>query len=187
MALWDFEPGHTAAEFCSRHMMITWVRGAFKNVQGTLEFDPNNPQDSSVEATIYAASIWTGDADRDAHLRSPDFLDAEAHPNITFKGDQVEVVGEHDFRVTGDSKIRGVTRSVTLRVRYLGQWKTPWWEDGEDKGPKVRAGFVAETEINRHDFGVSWNGELEEGGAVVGDRLLLTIDAEAILREEGGE
>ena len=183
MARWDFETGHTAAEFRARHMMITWVRGAFKNVHGILEFDPGNPKDSSVEATIDAGSIWTGDADRDAHLRGSDFLDVENHPNITFAGDQVEVIGDHDFQVTGDLTIRGVTRETTLRVRYLGQWKTPWWEEGEDKGPKVRAGFFAETEINRQDFGVSWNGELERGGSVVGDRLHLTIDVEAILQE----
>lgn len=183
MARWDFEPGHTAAEFRVRHMMITWVRGAFKNVHGILEFDPSSPKDSSVKVTIDAGSIWTGDADRDAHLRGSGFLDVENHPNITFTGDRVEVIGDHDFQVSGDLTIRGVTQETTLKVRYLGQWNTPWWEDGEDKGPKLRAGFLAEAEINRQDFGVSWNGDLEGGGSVVGDRLRLTIDAEAILSE----
>ena len=181
MAKWTFEPGHTAAEFCVRHMMVTYVRGAFKDVHGTLEFDPESPETSSVEAVIDAAGLWSGEADRDAHLRHADFLDVENHPQITFRSSGVEVDGGHDFAVTGDLTIRGVTREATLDVRFLGRWDTPWWEDGEDKGPKTRAGFVATTKINRHDFGVSWNGTLDRGGIVVGDTVEITIDAEAIL------
>lgn len=184
MAKWVFEPGHTSAEFCVRHMMVTFVRGAFKNVRGSLVFDPENPGASSVEATMDTGSLWSGENQRDAHLKHADFLDAENHPEITFKGDQVEVLGGHDFHVTGDLTVRGVTRPVTLEVRYLGQWDTPWWEDGEDKGPKRRAGFVAEGEINRHDFGVSWDGQLDGGGSVVGATVALTIDVEAILDED---
>ena len=184
MAKWTFEPGHTAAEFRARHMMVTYVRGAFKNVQGTLDFDSKNPRLSSVKVTIDAAEIWTGEPQRDAHLRGPDFLDAENHPQITFRGDQVELVGDHDYVVTGELTIRGVTRSVPLRVSYLGEWQTPWWEEDEgewvDKGPKLRAGFVAQTEINRHDFGVSWSDTIDKGGVVVGDTVSITIDVEAI-------
>jgi len=184
MAKWTFEPGHTAAEFRARHMMVTYVRGSFKNVQGTLDFDSKNARLSSVEVTIDAAEIWTGEPQRDAHLRSPDFLDAENHPQITFRGDQVELVGDHDYVVTGELTIRGVTRSVPLRVSYLGEWQTPWWEEDEgewvDKGPKLRAGFVAQTEINRHDFGVSWSDTIDKGGVVVGDTVSITIDVEAI-------
>lgn len=181
MAKWIFEPGHTAAEFCARHMMVTYVRGHFKNVRGVLLFDPANPRASSVEATLDAPGIWTGEPDRDAHLRSADFLDVQNHPQITFKGDHVEVIGQSDVDLTGDLAIRGITRAVTLRVRYLGQWQTPWWEDGVDKGPKTRAGFVATTTINRLDFGVSWNASLEKQGLVVGNMIEVTIDAEAIL------
>ena len=181
MAKWIFEPGHTAAEFRVRHMMVTDVRGHFKNVHGTLEFDPANPHDASVEAIIDANNIWTGEPERDAHLRSADFLDVEHHPQITFKRNHVEIAGLHDYSLTGDLTIRGVTRQVTLNVRYLGQWETPWWEGGVDKGPKTRAGFVAETIINRHDFGVSWNSALDRGGIVVGNFVHITIDAEAIL------
>ena len=184
MARWVFEPGHTSAEFRVRHMMVTFVRGAFKNVQGRIEFDPGNPGASRVEATIDAKSIWSGDPDRDGHLCSADFLDVENHPQITFKGSQVDVIGDHDFRVRGDLTIKGITREAMLKVRYLGQWDTPWWEDGQDKGPKRRAGFVAKTEINRHDFGVSWDAPLERGGSTVGSILQLTIDAEAILEDE---
>ncbi|MGB7623549.1 MAG: YceI family protein [Terriglobia bacterium] len=181
MAKWTFEPGHTAAEFRARHMMVTHVRGHFKNVHGSLEFDPVNPRDASVEATLDAKGIWTGETQRDAHLRSTDFLDADNHPYISFKSSQIAIIGDHDYIVTGGLTIRGVTRNVTLNVRYLGQWKTPWWEDGVDKGPKTRAGFVAETTINRHDFGVSWNSTLDRGGIVVGNEVHITIDAEAIL------
>ena len=185
MAKWIFEPGHSAAAFAARHMMVSHVRGAFKDVHGKLDFDPENPQLSSVEATIDATGIWTGEPDRDAHLRSTDFLDVENHPQITFKGDQVELIGDHDYVVTGDLTIRGITRPVSMRVSYLGQWPTAWWEQEEgewvDKGPRLRAGFVARTEINRHDFGVSWNDTMDKGGVVVGDTISITIDVEAVL------
>jgi len=166
-----------------RHMMVTYVRGHFKNVQGTLFFDPAKPSAASVEVTIDAAGIWTGEADRDAHLKSADFLDVEHHPKITFKGDHVEVIGENDAVFTGELTIREITRTVALRVHYLGQWQTPWWEDDVDKGPKTRAGFIATTTINRLDFGVSWNARLENEGVVVGNTIEITIDAEAILQE----
>jgi len=181
MAEWFFEPGHTAAEFCARHMMVTHVRGHFKNVQGTLEFDPQNPCESRVEVRIDAKSLWTGEPDRDAHLRSADFLDVEHHPEITFTGDKVELVGDHDYILLGRLTIRGISRDVSLKVSYLGQWATPWWEGGVDKGPKTRAGFLAQTLINRHDFGVTWNSALDKGGFVVGNEVQITIDAEAIL------
>jgi polyisoprenoid-binding protein YceI len=182
MARWSFEPGHTAAEFHARHMMVTYVRSHFKNVHGTLEFDPDNPRNSSIDVRIDTRGIWTGVQERDDHLRSADFLDVENHPAITFRGDQVEVVGEYDYAVTGDLMIRGVTRKATLRVSYLGQWETPWWEDGVDKGPKTRAGFLATTKINRHDFGVSCQDTMDRGGIVVGDEVDITIDVEAILK-----
>jgi polyisoprenoid-binding protein YceI len=184
MATWFFEPGHTAAMFRARHMMVTDVRGHFKNVSGSLVFDVENPGQSSAELTIDAAAIWTGQPQRDAHLRSADFLDVEHHPRITFTGNQVEVAGARDYILRGSLTIRGVSREVELNVTYLGQWRTPWWEeqDGQwiDKGQKVRAGFVAKTRINRHDFGVSWNDVVDKGGVVVGNMIDITIDAEAI-------
>ena len=181
MPKWFFEPGHTAAEFRARHMMVTWVRGAFKDVHGTLEFDPTNLQAMSVDVVIKAKNLWTGEPDRDKHLKSADFLDVDNYPTIAFKGNRVELCGADEARLHGELTIRGVTRPVTLDVRSLGQWLTPWWEGGVDKGPKTRAGFVATTRINRQDFGVNWNGVLDRGGIVVGDDVDITVDAEAIL------
>ncbi len=183
MGKWTLEPGHTAAEFRCRHMMVTWVRGHFKNVRGRLDFDPQAPERSSVEVTIPAGEIWTGEPQRDDHLRSADFLDVAKHPEIIFRSQEVEVVGDTEYKVTGLLTIRSISRKVTLDVQYLGQWQTPWWEDGVDKGPKTRAGFMATTKINRHDFGASWNGALDRGGIVVGHEVFITLDAEAILEE----
>lgn len=182
MSRWTFEPGHTAAEFCVRHMMVTYVRGHFKNVRGTLEFDPEAPAASRVEAVIDARGLWSGERDRDTHLKGPDFLDVERFPEITFRGRQVRLGGAHEAIVLGDLTLRSVTRSIELHVHYLGQWQTPWWEDGVDKGPKTRAGFLATTRINRREFGVNWNSALDRGGVVVGDDVTVTIDAEAILQ-----
>ncbi len=181
MAKWTFEPGHTSAQFAARHMMVSWVRGAFKDVHGKLEFDPADPASSSVEVEIDVRRLWSGESDRDAHLLQSDFLDADNHPKIIFKGNEISVGGENDFKVTGDITIRGVTKTATLDVRYLGQWPTPFWADGVDKGPKMRAGFTAETNISRQDFGVSWNAQMEKGGLVVSDEVSITIDVEAIL------
>jgi polyisoprenoid-binding protein YceI len=181
---WTFEPGHTSAEFCVRHMMVTYVRGQFKNVHGSLRFDPKHPEASALSVVIDARNLYSGEPDRDAHLRSADFLDVEHYPQITYAGDQIEVLGSRDFRVLGDLTIRGVTRKVPLRVSFLGDWQTPWWENGVDKGPKTRAGFVAQAELNRHDFGVSWNSRLVGNGVAVGDLVEITIDAEAILSDK---
>jgi len=164
-------------------MMVTYVRGHFKNVHGQINFDPAHPQSSSVEVEINTTGLWTGEPDRDAHLRSADFLDVEHFKTITFRSREVAQLGDHDYSVLGDLTIRGVTRSCKLRVTYLGQWQTPWWEDGKDQGPKTRAGFLATTTINRHDFGANWNAPLDRGGIVVGDLVEITIDAEAILQE----
>jgi polyisoprenoid-binding protein YceI len=181
MAKWTFEPGHTAAGFSARHMMVTNVRGHFKDVHGSLVFDPEDPLKSSVEVTIDARKIWTGEPARDEHLRSADFLDVENFPEITFRGDQLTVLTGHEYQVTGDLTIRGVTRPATLDVLYLGEWQTPWWEDGVNKGPKTRAGFVAKTSINRQDFGVSWNDTMDKGGIIVSITDVITIVVYAFL------
>jgi len=181
MAKWYFEPGHTEVEFRARHMMVTWVRGLFKNISGTLEFDPADPSKMSFQTEIEAATLWTGVQQRDDHLRSADFLDVANHPTISFKSTSVTPCSAHEYDVEGDLTLRGVTRKVTLKVEYLGQWDTPWWEDGVDKGPKRRGGFTARTRIDRYDFGVKWNDAVANGGVVVSPEVELRIDAEAIL------
>lgn len=180
MSKWFFEPGHTEAQFRARHMMVTWVRGMFKNISGKLEFDPAEPEKMSFETEFDAASLWTGVPQRDDHLRSADFLDVANFPKISFKSKSVHQVGCNDYRVTGDLTIRGTTREVVLDVRFLGEWQTPWWEDGVNKGPKRRAGFEATTRINRYDFGVNWNDSMPGGGVVVSPWIDITIDAEAV-------
>jgi polyisoprenoid-binding protein YceI len=115
MAKWTFEPGHTAAEFCVRHMMVTWVRGGFKDVHGTLEWDKANPLGGSVEVIIDARKMWSGEPARDAHLASRDFLDVAAHPMIKYDGRFTDCIGENDYRVRGELAIRGVVRRSLSR------------------------------------------------------------------------
>lgn len=177
MATWKLDPGHSMAEFAARHMMITTVRGGFRNVTGTIEFDPANPEASSVEAVINTNELTsTGLADRDNHLKSPDFLDVANYPTITFKSTRVKVTGENTADVTGNLTIRGVTRPVTIQAEYIGQAKTPWGEE--------RAGFTGKTKINREDFGLTWNMALETGGWLVGKEVTITLEVEAILVTE---
>ena len=180
MTTWTFEPGHTAAEFRVKHMMVTWVRGHFKNIRGKLQFDPHNPAAGSVEVEIDAAGVWSGESTRDDHLRGPDFLDTLHYPRIVFKSRRVQGAGKDKFDVIGDLTIRDITKEVIWNTEYLGQWETSWWEDGVNKGPKTRAGFTATTKINRQDFKVSWNDIIDKGGVVVGDDVFITLDAEAI-------
>ncbi|MDX1524310.1 MAG: YceI family protein, partial [Anaerolineae bacterium] len=148
------------------------------------EIDFDNPTDITVEAIISAKDLWTGEDDRDEHLRHADFFDVNNHPEIRFKGGRIKIISENEFQLTGDLTIRGVTKTVTLDTYYLGQWDTPFWEDAVDKGPLKRAGFIATTRINRHDYGVSWNDMLDKGGVVVGNRVDITIDVEALLESD---
>jgi polyisoprenoid-binding protein YceI len=181
MPTWIFEPGHTAAEFRARHMMVSWVRGHFKDVHGSLEFDPDNPVQLSMEAAIQASKLWTGEPQRDDHLRSRDFLDAATHSTISFKSTASHCVGASDYQVTGNLTIRGITRPVVVDMHCLGKWATPYWTASGDAGPVARVGFVGEARINRHDFQVSWNGQLEGGGVVVSDEIVIKVDVEALL------
>ncbi len=178
MATYQFDPLHTSAAFSARHMMISKVRGEFRNVTGTLEFDQDNPANSSVEATIEVKSMGTtGNEDRDAHLLSPDFLDAENFPTITFRSTNVEVDANGESgKVTGDLTIHGVTKSVVLDVNYLGTAKSPYGQ--------TAAGFEGSTKINREDFGLTWNMALETGGWLVGKDISVELSVEAVLQEE---
>jgi polyisoprenoid-binding protein YceI len=184
MATWIFEPGHTEAEFRARHMMVTWVRGLFKDIHGTLELDFDRWLEATFQGEIDATGVWTGEPGRDAHLRSADFFDVDNHPTITFSGRFSERTGSAEFKGSVDLTIRGVTRTVPLDVGYLGEWKTPFWAGEENKGDMRRIGFEARARINRHDFGVSWQDDLPGGGLVVSNEIELTLDVEAILLDD---
>lgn len=184
MRSWSFEPGHTGAEFVARHMMVTWVRGAFKDVHGRVRWDLEECMSTDFEGVIDAAKLWTGEPERDEHLRSTDFFDVAEHPEITFAGRVSDRVGHAEFKADAELTIRGVTRTVPLDVVYLGQWTTPYWEGEVNKGEMTRIGFEIATRVNRHDFGVSWNDELPGGGLVVSNEIGIRIDVEAILDDD---
>lgn len=165
-------------------MMVTWVRGAFKDVHGVLEFDWESWREATFEGRADARKLWTGEPNRDEHLRSADFFDVENHPEISFDGRFVERTGDTHFRATSEVTIRGVSKEVSFDVSYQGQWETPFWEGEENKGTMRRIGFEGRTEVNRHDFGVSWQDELPGGGRVVSDQIEVILDVEAILLED---
>jgi polyisoprenoid-binding protein YceI len=178
---WTFEPGHTEAGFRARHMMVTWVHGLFKDIHGKLYLDWDQPLTASFSGEIDATKLWTGQPERDAHLRSADFFDVENYPRITFAGRLIERTGDISFKAQADLTIRGITRPVLMDVSYLGQWKTPFWVGDENKGLLTRVGFEAKTRINRHDFDVSWQDQIPGGGVVVSNDIDVTLDVEAIL------
>jgi polyisoprenoid-binding protein YceI len=180
MGTWIFEPGHTAAEFRARHMMVTWVRGLFKDVRGSVEFDSDRRMDTTFEGRMDATRLWTGEPTRDAHLRSADFFDVENHPEISFAGRFTERTGAAHFKAEADLTIRGVTRTVPLDVAWLGEWTTPFWEGDVNRGEMSRIGFEATTRVNRHDFGVAWQDEIAGGGVVAGNEIDIVVDVEAI-------
>jgi polyisoprenoid-binding protein YceI len=184
MSSWSFEPGHTAAEFQARHMMVTWVRGHFKDVHGRVDFDPGDPLATRFEGVIDATKLWTGEPARDEHLRSPDFFDVENYPEIRFGGRLAEREGALHYLGTSELTIRGRTREVPLAVTFQGEWTTPFWEGDVNRGTMRRIGFLVEANLSRHDFGVSWNDELPGGGVVVSNEIPLRIDVEAILDDD---
>jgi polyisoprenoid-binding protein YceI len=161
-------------------MMVSWVRGLFKDVHGRLDFEWESCLEATFEGEADAARIWTGEPDRDAHLRSPDFFDVENHPKITFSGRLVKRTGDIDFLALADVTIGGHTRPVEFDVSYRGQWKTPFWVGDENRGILRRIGFEGWAKVNRHDFGVSWQDHLPGGGVVVGDEIDVVLDVEAI-------
>lgn len=173
---WELDPAHTNAGFVARHLMVTKVRGRFTDASGRIRVG-EGPEDSLVEVEIAAASIDSGDEDRDAHLRSPDFLDVERFPTIGFRSTRVERTGERTLRVEGDLTIRDVTRPVVLDAEYLGASRD--WEGNP------RIGFSATTRIDREDFGITWNVALEAGGWLVSKDVEIELEAQAILRQAG--
>ena len=170
--IWQIDPAHTLIEFAVKHMMFATVKGHFGSVNGTIVEDAADPSRSSVEVEIDAASIDTREEKRDAHLRSPDFLDVQNYPTITFKSSRVERAGQDRLRVVGDLTIHGTTREVVLDTTINGRGTNPF-------GLEV-AGFTAETTINRRDFGLTWNVALEAGGVLVGDTVKILLEVEAV-------
>jgi len=163
---WTVDPTHAEVGFVARHLMVAKVRGRFTDVSGTVEVGQTLAE-TSVRATAVAASISTNQADRDAHLRSADFFDVEAFPELTFASTQVT-----DDAMTGDLTIKGVTREVTFDLEFDGVQADPWGN--------TKAGFTATTSINRSDFGLTWNAAIEGGGVLVSDKIQITIEVELL-------
>jgi polyisoprenoid-binding protein YceI len=169
---WQVDSAHSAVNLAVRHMVISKVRGHFGKWNAKLQLDTAELTRSTVEVDIEAASIDTGVADRDTHLRSADFLDAAKYPTLRYRSRRVEAASKDRLRVTGDLTIRDVTREVVLDVEYGGQGKDPWGN--------TRVGFTATASLNRKDFGLTWNQVLETGGVLVADRVDIEIELEAI-------
>ena len=169
---WQIDGSHSGIHFTVRHLVIAKVRGQFSRWTGALEAPGSDFARGSLDVVIDASSIDTGVADRDAHLRSADFFDVERYPEITFKSTGVTATGADRLRVDGALTIKGVTRDVVLDVEVLGQAKDPWGNE--------RAAFSATTTIDRREFGLTWNQVLETGGVMVGDRIDIAIDIEAV-------
>ncbi len=171
--VWEIDSAHSNVEFSVKHMMISTVKGQFQEVEGTVWWDERNPENSRVSARINSRSITTFNEQRDAHLRTNDFFNAEQWPDITFRSTRVERVGDDRFKVYGELTIRDVTKPVVLDTEFEGILE-------KDAFGKRRAAFTATTEINRKDFGVNWNGVIESGGVVVGDKVKVTLHIAAV-------
>ena len=170
---WQIDPAHTNVEFTVRHMMISNVKGQFQKTSGTITANGTDPASAKINATIDATLIDTRVDRRDAHLKSPDFLDVAKFPTITFKSTKVEAAGPGKWKVTGDLTLHGVTKPVVLDVEGTGA-------PIHDPMGNTRAGASATTKIRRSDFGLIWNKALEAGGVMVGDEVAISIDLEAI-------
>lgn len=170
--VWVLDPAHSQADFSVRHMMIATVRGRFRKMDGRLIGSPDRPEEASVELSIDVNSIDTAEPQRDQHLRSADFFDAEHHPTLQFRSRRIQPVGEGKYKVVGDLTMRGVTREVTVDVTFEGRVKDPWGNE--------RVGFSAETRLNRKDWGLNWNALLEAGGVVVGDEVRVSVQTEFV-------
>ena len=164
---WQLDPAHSSIEFAVKHMMMTTVRGRFKNIRATLKGDRDHPEHAGVEAMIDAASVDTGVADRDGHLRGPDFFEAERYPEITFRSKRIDGKAPKEegdrFGVVGDLTIRDTTMEVVLECEYEGRGTDPWG--------KTRAGFSFKTELDRREWGLKWNQVIETGGVLVANKV----------------
>jgi polyisoprenoid-binding protein YceI len=173
---WKIDTAHSEINLSVRHMMISTVRGRFEKFSGTVDFDQENPENTKVDVQIEAASINTREEQRDAHLRSPDFLNVEQYPYLTFKSKRVELINERQARLIGDLTIRDVTKEVVLDVVFNGLARSPFGTEN--------AGFSASTVINRKDWGLVWNVALETGGVLVDEEVKINIEVELIKQAE---
>lgn len=172
---WNLDGTHSGINFAVRHMLVSRVRGRFAAFVGTLELDEADLTQSTIDVTIDASSIDTGTAQRDDHLRAADFFDVEQFRTLRYQSKRIEKVGKAHFRVIGDLTIRDVTREVRLDVEYGGRGKDPWGNE--------RAGFSASAAIDRRDFGLQWNQVLDTGGLLVGDKIDIDLDIQAVKAE----
>ncbi|WP_309891987.1 YceI family protein [Archangium sp.] len=178
-ALWNIDTTHSGIHFSVRHMVIAKVRGSFRNYSGTVSLDEQDITASSVSVRIETASIDTGVEQRDTHLRSADFFDVEKFPALTFQSTKVEKSSGNGFRVTGNLTIRDVTREVVLEAEQLGIGKDPWGN--------VKVAFEAKTSVDRRDFGLKWNQALETGGVLVGEKVEISLELQAVKAQQGAE
>ncbi len=169
---YTLDPAHSRLGFTARHAMVTSVRGYFADVAGTVTLDAATPASSSASLSLQVASIETGNADRDNHLRASDFFDVETHPEITFTATGIEVAGDERFRVTGDLTIKSVTKPVTIDLEFTGSAKDPFGN--------YRAGFEGSATVNRKDWGLTWNAALETGGVLVSEKIKLDFDVSLV-------
>ena len=169
---WQIDPSHSTLGFKARHAMVAKVRGDFSDFSGSLTLDGANPAASSAQIAIVANSLDTKNADRDVHLKSADFLDVEQFPTITFVSTSAKQVSDDEFEVSGDLTIHGVTKPVTVKMELNGVTTDPWG------GTSI--GFEGKAEVSRKEFGMVWNVALEAGGVLVGDKIALELDVEAV-------
>jgi polyisoprenoid-binding protein YceI len=169
---WQIDPTHSSIEFSVRHMMISKVRGQFDKFSGEINIDEDNPERSTIDIHIDAASINTRESQRDAHLRSADFLHADLYPTLNFRSTKIETTGKNKARMHGALTIRDVSKAVAVDVEFVGQSKSPW-------GALVY-GFTGSTKINRKEWGLVWNVALETGGVLVGEEITVNIELEVI-------
>lgn len=173
---WALDPSHSRVEFVARHLMVTKVRGAFKNFSGSFEV-AEDPTASTLSVDVDLVSVDTGAEDRDNHLRSPDFFDLDNHPTMTFRSTGLSPAGDA-WKLSGDLSIKGVTKPVTLDMEFLGVAADPWGN--------AKAAFSATGEIDREDFGVTWNVPLEGGGVLVSKKIKIEIEAQAVMATDEG-
>ena len=172
---WTIDPAHSAAEFAVRHMMVSTFKGHFRSLEGTVHLDEESPANSATAASVDVASVDTQNPDRDAHLRSDDFFNAERFSKMTFRSTHVEHVEDDRWNVIGELTIRDVTKEVVLDTEFEGRIVDPWGNE--------RIGILARTEISRKEFGVRWNSAIESGGFVVGDKVRISLNIEIVRQQ----